>query len=189
MKGLKATRESNLLPSIQWTSIIAIIRTMWTKSKQAKRTTIGPVDVGCSNCGQDVETTTHLMYTCQLADLVWTTMFTTVNDELAQRISDFVPQVKECDAILFHYLPNIKDDRLRLNVIELIMIIKHILYRLKFRENYQRFPTQKRVLLLTVIELEKLITCRKFLGKDYGFLFDIKNAFREKLGMGSVEDV
>ena len=78
---------------------------------------------------------------------------------------------------------------MRLNVIELIMIIKHILYRLKFRENYQSFPTQKRVLLLTVIELEKLITCRKFLGKDYGFLFDIKNAFREKLGMGSVEDV
>ena len=61
-------------------------------------------------------------------------------------------------------------------------------YRLKFRDD-MKFPTHKRVILLIVIELEKLISCRKAESKQFSFLFNIQNSLREHIGMGTVEDI
>ena len=45
------------------------------------------------------------------------------------------------------------------------MVTKHVLYRLKFRENMNRVPSTRLVTTITCIELEKASTVRDFLGK------------------------
>ena len=192
MRSLGMIRKNSLLPSIQWTSLTIMLRTTWTKVKQAKnvRCTYGPADIGCSNCGTDIETTSHLMYFCPLATSVWDALFRMFNTQIRDDNPDNQNMQiinHSIDSILFHYLPGVKKE-IRIYVIELLMLTKHIIYRLKFRDD-MKFPTHKRVILLIVIELEKLISCRKAESKQFSFLFNIQNSLREHIGMGTVEDI
>ena len=43
---------------------------------------------------------------------------------------------------------------------DIIMITKHVLYRLRFRENVQRFPSLKLVTINIAMELDKVIDIR-----------------------------
>ena len=63
------------------------------------------------------------------------------------------------------------------------------MFKLKFREDFIRFPSHRRVALLIIIDIEKVITCRKLSAQPYTFLFDYQNLVRDNIGMGIIEDI
>ena len=176
------------MPSTQWTTLTVFLRTTWTKVKQAKKSDMGPPDIGCSNCGEEPETTTHLMYHCSLATSIWELIFTMINRQMREVKNTHQDIIPSIDKVLFHYLPEIPKDY-RTFIIEIIMTVKHILYKLKFREDFVRYPSHRRVALLIIIDIEKVITCRKLSAQPYTFLFDYQNLIRDNIGMGIIEDI
>ena len=62
----------------------------------------------------------------------------------------------------------------------MLIIIKHVLWRLRFRENTNRFPTAKQVIVTLIIELEYLLKCREVMcNRNFGVLDMIKTLRRE----------
>ena len=55
------------------------------------------------------------------------------------------------DNVMFNYPPT---SQLQEDVIDIIMIMKHVLYRLKFRENRNVFPSSRMDTVITALELE-----------------------------------
>ena len=46
------------------------------------------------------------------------------------------------------------------------MVVKHAIYRLKFRENIAALPSVRLLMVIVAIDLEKAITVRNYMNKD-----------------------
>ena len=62
-----------------------------------------------------------------------------------------------CDLVLFHKVPATVSRYQRQDIIDLLLIFKHVMYRIRFRENQNRQPTVKLVTISIILETEKLI--------------------------------
>ena len=58
---------------------------------------------------------------------------------------------------------------------DIILIMKHILYRLRFRDRFDRYPTVRTTTIIIVIEIEKLIEIRRRKGNSHNTLINIVN--------------
>ena len=141
------------------------------------------MDIGCSNCASEPEHTFHLFYECRLAMQIWVIIFRIINDEAKERDEAFAYVDVSSDTVLFHHLPNVKAGLARDNFIEIIMIVKHVLYKLKFRPDVHRLPTLKRALLLIILDIENVIKCKKFKGIESNFMCEVYDDIKRKIGM------
>ena len=87
------------------------------------------------------------------------------NQCAARSRNDFVPIDIGYDQAMFNHPPDGLKDQEKRNFINIIMIIKHVLYRLKFRENLDRVPSTRLVITIACIEMEKASMVRDYLGK------------------------
>ena len=103
----------------------------------------------CVNCRQAAEHIVHMMFECPLMQ------------EVLQKISRMINRGEEnnvdlsCDVVLFHVKPEGISDGKQRDLIDILMIVKHVIYRIRFRENVNVFPTTKAVVIDIILEMEK----------------------------------
>ena len=129
--AFEKVRKTHLTPAIQWTSTQILLRTLWTKVKESCSRR-GNVDNRCLNCGAAPEHTKHLFYECNL--------MIGVMRKLEKAIEECGIEVPiTLNMMLFHaYGGEISKDTRR-DIDDLLMIVKHCLYRARFRENVVRY--------------------------------------------------
>ena len=64
------------------------------------------------------------------------------------------------EGVMFQKLPTWYNQMMSKDITNIVMITKHVLYRLRFRENLQRYPTLKLVTINVALELEKVVSIR-----------------------------
>ena len=62
---------------------------------------------------------------------------------------------------MFQQLPHSLNQLLAKDLTEISMIVKYVLFRLRFRENIQGFPTLRLVTINDAMELHKVISIRQ----------------------------
>ena len=89
------------------------------------------------------EHTIHLVYECPLAMELWQTVFDSFNNRIPAlfHARDAFPVQLTSDCILFHHINNNIPTKARHDLNEMEVIVKHVLYRFKFRENIDRYPS------------------------------------------------
>ena len=68
------------------------------------------------------------------------------------------------------------------DIIDVVMIFKHAMYRLKFRENMARLPTPRLLMVIVALDMEKAIRVRNYLNKDAVFINDITCVLKARVG-------
>ena len=136
-------RSTQLAPSIQWTSTQILLRTIWTRVKEgnsnrrANDDPNAPFDVSCLNCGREPEHTVHnhIFYKCNLASNIWDGILECTNEIMPQLFENQAPFPipHKVDRIIFQQLPHSLNQLLDKDLTEIIIIVKHVLYRLRFR--------------------------------------------------------
>ena len=184
--AFKRTRSSTLSPSIQWTSLQVLLRTLWTRIKEANtiRNALSnnPVDRSCSNCHNFPEHTVHLLYECQLALQVWAVVQTKINESATSLRNDFSPIEIARNQVMFNHPPAGLTDQEKRDVVDIIMIVKHVLYRLKFREDPNCLPSPRLVLTVTAMETEKALMVRSYMGKPTRLVSTFLEAIKTHVG-------
>ena len=181
-KAFYTTRSSTLSPSVQWTSFQVLLRTLWTNIKEQRTTrnilSLNPVSPMCSNCHALPEHTAHLLFHCQLAQDVWTAVADAFNACASLLDNLHVPLVISLDHVLFNHSPPTN----RRDIVDLLMLVKHVLYRLKFRTDLASTPSIRRVLVIAVIDLEKAIVVRNSLNKNTTLFTNVTESLRSRVG-------
>ena len=186
-KALASTRSNLLPPSIQWSSITVFLRTMWTNVKEARTArnlvSTTPTSPNCSNCGLAPERTIHLLFECSLAQQVWSHLLTEFNDLATTNNPTHSPVILSSDLVLFNHTPRGLAEPLACELTQLVMIFKHLIYRFKFRENMNRFPTLRLALLTAALELDKVTLVRQRNGLDTTFIDNLVERLKTNVGM------
>ena len=164
-KAFDRVRSRNVTPSVQWTSVQILLRTLWTKVKESNtsRHNITQADTMCSNCGTTPEHTKHLVFECSLATEIWKIVFDSFNNQYPTlfHVREPFPIQISADCVLFHQTPNSLPAKAKNDLNEIMLIIKHVLYRFKFRDNLERYPSVRLGTITSALELEKLLAVRK----------------------------
>lgn len=186
-KALATTRANLLPPSIQWTSITVFLRTIWTNVKEARtsrnlvRTT--PTNPSCSNCGLAPERTIHLLFECTLAQQIWSHILSEFNDLASLSNPTHTPVTLSSDLVLFNHPPRGLAESLACDLTQLVMVFKHLIYRFKFRENLNRFPTLRLALLTAALDLDKIAMVRQRNGLDTTLIETLIERLKTYVGM------
>ena len=186
-KALAKTRSNLLPPSIQWTSIQVFLRTLWTNVKEARttrnltRTT--PTSPNCSNCGHAPERTIHLLFQCTLAQQIWSHVLAEFNDLAVTSNPSHSPVTLSSDLVLFNHPPRDLSENLATDLIQVVMTFKHLIYRFKFRDNINRFPTLRLALLTAALDLDKIAMVRQRNGLDSVLIETLIERLKTHVGM------
>ena len=179
--ALQRVKSSILPPQFLWTSIQIFLRTLWTKVKEAKTRRMAnqnPIDNSCSNCGLLPEHTQHLMVDCVLARAVWNEIQEIFNKTAREENHQEEDIYLDRDTIMFNQVKGTNKEDLR----DIIMVTKHVIYRVKFRENPNRLPTKRMILVMVVLEIEKVILLKNYKNKISFFMHDFNNELRNVCG-------
>ena len=150
MQAFVKIRKSELMASFQWTSTQVLLRTLWTKVKELKaRPFAQNGDDRCVNCGQAAEHTVHMLYECTLTQGVIDHVARMINQGMENEID------LTSDVVLFHVKPEGISNELQKDLTDILLIVKHVIYRLRFRENLNVMPVVKAVIIEVILELEK----------------------------------
>ena len=180
------TRRSTLPPSIQWSNLQTLLRTLWTNVKeQRSRRRLQNQNLPnplCSNCHLSPEHTVHLLYQCRVAQDVWTRINRILNECFRTHRDDFAPFQLNMDNILHNYPPQHLKSAERTDLCDIIMLTKHILYRLKFRDDIDNRPSVRRVLVILSVELNKANSVRNFMNKNSAVFSGIIEMVKNEAG-------
>ena len=171
MKAFVAVYKSELLPSLKWTSLQVLIRTLWTKVKESQGR---GGDDRCVNCGLAAEHTVHMMHQCRLSSAVLQKLeasFESLDIDIELTV----------DAVLFHKLPDNLSRKEKEDIIDILMIFKHVTYRIRFRENIDRRPTPKLILISMILEMQKLTTLKNRNCEDTEMLTRMISCLRQEI--------
>ena len=92
-----------------------------------------------------------------------------------------VPFVISLTNVLFNYSPpTVRNNRK--DIVDLFMLVKHVLYRLKFRTDLVVTPSLHRVLVIAVIDLEKAIAVRNVLNKNTTLFTNVTESLKNRVG-------
>ena len=147
-----------------------LLRTLWTRVKE-RRARPG-VNASCLNCGQADEHTVHMLFECQLMRGMLVIIERVINRQRGLNI------VFDLDTVLFHKITGCEDEDLRCEINDVLLVTKHIVYRVRFRENVDRYPTIKMMMLTLIIELQKLVPAKRRVNKRTCGLTDIIQQLR-----------
>ena len=117
--------------------------------------------MSCLNCGMADEHTTHMLYDCEKMKGVIEIYELCLN---RNRPRDEWIKI-DLNMMLFHHFVNIDNCNKR-DINDMLMVAKHVLYRIRFRENVERRPTVRMLILICIIELQKLVLSRTKIGTD-----------------------
>ena len=78
---------------------------------------------------------------------------------------EFDPVTFGHDNVMFNFPPQSLRGEERRDFMDVVMLVKHVLYRLKFRHDPNSIPSARRVLIIIGLDLEKAVLVRNFLGK------------------------
>ena len=170
MAAFDTVMNSELKPSIRWTSMQVLLRTLWTRVKE-RRARPG-VNASCLNCGQADEHTVHMLFECQLMRGMLVIIERVINRQRGLNI------VFDLNTVLFHKITGCEDEDLRCEINDVLLVTKHIVYRVRFRENVDRYPTIKMMMLTLIIELQKLVPAKRRVNKRTCGLTDIIQQLR-----------
>ena len=164
VKELGRLRKNCLPPAVQWTSCQIFLRTLWTRKKEANaaRNNNNLFDSNCSNCGNHEEDTVGLVFHCVKARQVREIVQDCINDALTHLNCQNIELTR--NSILFHQVENTTKE-IRAEIVPMLMILKHTLYKMKFREDQRNFPSERRILVNLVIDLERHLEVSKFCKK------------------------
>ena len=150
MEAFEQVRKSELLASFQWTSTQILLRTLWTRVKESRARPYAALgDDRCVNCLMGPEHTAHLMFDCVLAQGVLRNISRMIN--LYTEIDVNLTR----DVVLFHVKPGEITNELQRDLTDILMIVKHVLYRSRFDEEIVRLPTAKGMTIIVISELTK----------------------------------
>ena len=184
--AMRRTRQTLLPPSVQWTSVQCHIRTLWTNVKEQRTTrnliSLTPVSNLCSNCQTNPEHTIHLIYECPLAQRMWAVITECFNQSILNQNEDATAITLSRDNIMFNHPPGDLGDRQKYDIIDIVMIVKHAIYRLKFRENRNALPSVRLLMVIVAIDLEKAVTVRNYMNKDSYLLSDVTEKIKTRAG-------
>ena len=175
MAAFTSVYKSNLLPSLKWTSLQVLLRTLWTKVKES-RSRGG--DDRCLNCLAEAEHTIHMMFQCNLAHNVLEKIKVVINSDRSDDTEDI--EITS-DLVLFHKMPNGTSTQERADLIDVFMIYKHIIYRTRFRENIQNIPTSKLIIISMILELQKLSVLKNKNGESSESIIRLTYLFRREI--------
>ena len=82
------------------------------------------------------------------------------------------------DSVLFHKITGCENEDLKCEINDVLLVTKHIVYRVRFRENVDRFPTIRMMVLTLIIELQKLVPAKRRVNKRTCGLVDIIKLLR-----------
>ena len=185
-QALSRSRRTLLMPAVQWTSIQIQLRTLWTNVKEQRTNqnllSLTPVDNMCTNCRNSPENTIHLILQCPLAQLLWGHLADSFNEVTERPDAGNTPITLQRDNIMFNHPPSGIPDHQKYDCIDAIMIAKHAIYRLKFRQNTNRLPTIKLLLVTVALDMERAVTVRNYMCKDSQLLADITDKLKTKAG-------
>lgn len=185
-QSMLRSRQTLLPPAVQWTSIQCQLRTLWTNVKEQRtiRNLARPTPVTnlCSNCQISPEHTIHLIYECPLAQRMWDCIADCFNQSILNQANVTTPIVLDRDNIMFNHPPNGIGDRQKHDIIDIVMVVKHAIYRLKFRENIDALPSIRLLMVIVAIDLEKAITVRNYMNKDSFLLSDVTEKIKSRAG-------
>ena len=185
-QSLCRTRRTLLPPAVQWTSIQCHIRTLWTNVKEQRTTrnllSANPVTNLCSNCQTNPENTVHLIYECLLAQQMWECVTDCFNQSIINQDGGTIPIALSRDNIMFNYPPNDISEEQKYDIIDIVMVVKHAIYRLKFRENIDAMPSIRLLMVIVTMDLEKAVTVRNYMNKDSFLLAEVTDKIKLRAG-------
>ena len=79
---------------------------------------------------------------------------------------------------MFHKITGCENEDLKCEINDVLLVTKHIVYRVRFRENVDRFPTIRMMVLTLIIELQKLVPAKRRVNKRTCGLVDIIKLLR-----------
>ena len=169
MEAFERITKTSVRVPVQWTSMQIMLRTLWTKVKEAntrRRRNNGDdgeedVDDRCLNCGLEPEHTLHLMVNCRYASGIREAIFRQINEDRDNEIQ------ANGDTTLFHAGMEELSAGERRDVDDILLIYKHVVYRTRFRDN-NRMPTVKFGIISLIIELLKHANLSKIEGTSTG---------------------
>ena len=179
-------RNNLLSPAIQWTSLQILLRTLWTKIKESNTARnllrITPSTPECSNCQAHPERTLHLMYSCQAVYQMWIRVIQNMNDILRNQNVSHQNIILNSDLIMFnHTPPQMRKDDAK-DLVCILMIAKHTILRIKYRDNQERMPTVRLFTISVALEIERNIMTRKHHNKQTNILCLMANQLKESVG-------
>ena len=86
------------------------------------------------------------------------------------------------DNVLFTHPPTGTPEAGKADIIDIIMLVKHVLYRLKFRENLMTLPTVRLVTITVAVDLEKAILVRGNFNRCTLFMTMILDKLKTRAG-------
>ena len=181
-------RSRDVPPSAQWTSTQVLTRTLWTRVKESNtaRGIENGVDGTCMNCLDDSENTRHIMYLCPVASQLWDQIFLAIN-QVGQAVAQGnerqpYPVPHDIYAILFLKLPHGIDVTQRRDIYDIITVTKHVLYKVRFRDDPGRIPNTRRLTILTIDDLELTAKLKQINGSKTKLLEGVISRLRVAIG-------
>ena len=179
-------RNNLLSPAIKWTILQILLPNIWTKIKESNTARnllrITPSTPECSNCQAHPERTLHLMYSCQAVYQMWIRVIQNMNDILRNQNVSHQNIILNSDLIMFnHTPPQMRKDDAK-DLVCILMIAKHTILRIKYRDNQERMPTVRLFTITVALEIERNIMTRKHHNKQTNILCLMANQLKESVG-------
>ena len=113
---------------------------------------------------------------------MWAVITECFNQSILNQIEDATAITLSRDNIMFNHPPGDLGDRQKYDIIDIVMIVKHAIYRLKFRENRNALPSIRLLMVIVAIDLEKAVTVRNYMNKDSYLLSDVTEKIKTRAG-------
>ena len=113
---------------------------------------------------------------------MWDCITDSFNQSIINQDEDATPITLSRDNIMFNYPPNGIGDGQKYDIIDIVMVVKHAIYRLKFRENIDAMPSIRLLMVIVTMDLEKAITVRNYMNKDSYLLSDVTDKIKLRAG-------
>ena len=113
---------------------------------------------------------------------MWDCISDCFNQAILSQDNVNTPMVLSRDNIMFNFPPSGIGDSQKYDIVDIVMIVKHAIYRLKFRENIAALPSIRLLMVIVSIDLEKAIVVRNFMNKDSYLLSDVTEKIKSRAG-------
>ena len=105
-----------------------------------------------------------------------------INESATRLRSDFSHIEITRNQVMFNHPPAGLTDQEKRDVVDIIMVVKHVLYRLKFRDDLNRLPSPRLVLTISAMEIDKALMVRSYLGKPTNLLSTFMQMIKSHVG-------
>ena len=123
-----------------------------------------------------------LIYDSLLAQRFWQVMINSFNDILNISDPNHDPIVISSDLILFKHPPSGMNHLHARDLIDTIMLAKHVIVKLKYRQNPERLPTERLLIATVALDAEKVARVRAHNGQPINILAELIQKFKTFLG-------